>query len=120
MRLTGDLAGPGVLTLIGAGTLSIQATWRVRVSKDLANSIVARDGTVDLSGATFELVEDRQWWPREYVIVDWTAFSGSCSGRFAATNGLPASWAIDYDGTPANPECTVLVPAPKGTVLFAY
>ncbi len=119
--LTGDITGPGDLTLdlSGGATFDLDGVYNFAISGTNGNSIVAGAGTLDISGATLSVSGEEGINPfiKEFIIIDYSG-GATVSGRFAATNDLKVNWGIDYDGTEDNPDAVVLVQLPtSGSVL---
>ena len=115
--LTGDLNGPGILTLIGGKTFDMDNTWNYTIDGDSANGFVVDNGTLEIDGCTLEISGAGTATESEYVLVDYSSVNGSYSGSFAATNNL-GSWIVDYDGTDDNLDCIVLVSSPAGAIVI--
>lgn len=119
--LGGDLEGPGLLTLTGAGNLTLSNAWNFGVNGGAASRINVIDGRVDVSNCTLNISNLISATAREYVVVGYTPPGGNYIGRFCATNGLRVTWAISYAGTLKYPNAIVLLNTqPPGTVLVVH
>lgn len=109
ITIQGTVGGPGDLSLAGGGTLALDGDWVFDIGGSDANAIVVTNGSVDISGCTLVITNAGAATADEYVILDYSAATGTKIGAFTATNGLSAEWRVDADGTVANPDCVVLV-----------
>jgi len=119
--LTGDITGPGVLTLDASGgaTVDLDGVYNLAIDGVDANKMIVSAGTIDITDATLSVSgeENVPAFTREFIIVDYSG-GGTVTGRFAATNDLKVNWTIDYDGTEDNPDAVVLIQLPTtGSVL---
>jgi len=116
---TGALGGSGVMTLTGGGAYTMNNTWTYTMNGATGNGIVISTGTVNIAGCTLTIVGLDTATASEYVLVDYSSANGNLGGgAFAATNGLPETWSITYEGTTANPSAIVLSPPPRGTMIM--
>jgi len=120
ITLTGDISGPGDLTLEPAtGTLDLDGTYNYAINGVSGNSMLVSNGTLNIVGCTLDLYGTGGATEQEYVIIDKSG--GTLTGEFTATNNLPGIASIDYSGTADNPNCVVLiVPVMTGGVFLFY
>ena len=118
VTFTGNIIGPGDLTLQGAGTLDHSGTNFFAISGANANNINSEEGTFNIGGATLDVANETGASELEYVIIDYSG-GGTVNGQFTATNDLDAGWEVDYDGTATHTDSVVLVKtaSPPETVI---
>ena len=112
----GSLANSDIT--ITAGLLTGTGLLNFNIVGDSSDLISIQGGSVDPSGLDLNLVTSGTQTMSEYVLADNAAgfAAGQTFANLTLNGGAAAGWAVDYDGTPANPGRVVLVVPEPGTI----
>ena len=123
----GSLANGNIDILAGAtlagGTTGDGGTITFNIDGNTADRISITEGLgggrLDLTNLTLALDVTGTQTLSEFVLADKAVGSSYVLGSSFFNTILPANWAIDYDGTDANPDSIVLTVVPEPSTLAA-